>query len=81
MILLKQRRKTGGSGVSTCNCILKPGQFIGDTAYDIIISKKAKVRSSVIPSRATPIEEIEKLQPFKLFYDYREIENSIGQNE
>lgn len=67
--------------MSTCNCTLKPGQFIGDTDYDIIISKKAKVRSCIIPLRATPIEEIERLQPSKLFYDYREIENSIGQNE
>ena len=74
-------KKNRRSGMSTCNCTLKPGQFIGDTDYDIIISKKAKVRSSIIPLRATSIEEIERLQPSKLFYDYREIENSIGQNE
>ena len=51
--------------------------FIGDSANDIIISKKAKVRAFIIPSGATPIEEIEKLKPFKIFYDYREIENLI----
>jgi hypothetical protein len=36
------------------------------------------VRAFIIPSGATLIEEIEKLKTFKVFYDYREIENLIG---
>ncbi len=51
--------------------------FIGDSANDIIIAKRSGIRSFIIPSGATPIEDIKKLNPFKIFYNYREIENLL----
>ena len=51
--------------------------FIGDSINDIIISKRAGVKSFIISSGATSIEDIKKLKPFKIFYNYKEIENLI----
>jgi phosphoglycolate phosphatase len=51
--------------------------YIGDSINDITLSKRAGIKSFIIPSGVTPIEEIKHLKPFKIFHDYKEIENLI----
>lgn len=51
--------------------------FIGDSINDILISNRANVRSFIIPSGVTPLNELNELKPFKIFYDYKEIKNMI----
>lgn len=45
--------------------------YIGDTVVDVIFSKNAGVRSCIIPSGASSLEEIIIEDPDIIFYDYR----------
>jgi len=47
--------------------------YIGDTVIDIIFSKNAGIPCCIIPSGASPVEEIEKEQPAVIFKYYKEL--------
>ncbi len=47
--------------------------YIGDTVVDVTFSKNAGVRSCIIPSGASSLEEIIIEGPDIIFYDYRDL--------
>ena len=51
--------------------------YVGDSKNDILIGKNAGVKVFIIPSGATPIEELQQLAPYKILKNIRELANYI----
>ncbi len=51
--------------------------YVGDSKNDILVGKNAGVKVFIIPSGATSIKELEKLAPYKILKNIRELANYI----
>jgi len=51
--------------------------YVGDSKNDVLVGKNAGVKVFIIPSGATPIEELKKLAPYKILKNIRELANYI----
>lgn len=56
---------------------LRNAVYIGDTLTDIKFSKKVGIFCCIIPSGASPFEEIMNERPDIIFYDYKELLKKI----
>ncbi len=51
--------------------------FVGDSKNDILISNNVKVKCFIVPSGVTPVEDMLKLNPFKILNNFTELEKYI----
>ncbi len=51
--------------------------YVGDSKNDILVGKNAGVKVFIIPSGATPVEELKRLAPYKILKSIRELANYI----